>query len=165
LETARQLIQFSNLAESLAFFEETGKAGTAPPGERLKWVLAMSACNLNRTLKLEHIAARLSEDDRQDILDDYVMESLRHQNLQKFKDGAERMEKCGEILKAADELESFWYGAQDPNNPGPRYYCVKAVLEHLGSQGQFDLHDALFEFMYGQYRHFLLHFRPKNQDP
>lgn len=162
LETARRLIQSSNLEESLALFGEAGKSGTAPSGELLKWVLAMSGCNLSRTMKLEHIAAQLTEDDRQDILDDYIMESLRHQNLQKFKDGAELMEKCQEILKAADELEAFWYGnPRDPNNPGPRYYCVKAVLEHLGAEGQFDLHDALFEFMYGQYRHFLGHFRQK----
>ncbi len=166
LETARKLIQASNLEESLAVFGETRQNGTVPPEKLLKWVLAMSGCNLSRTMKLEHVAAQLTEEDRQDILDDYVMESLRHQNLQKFRDGAELMEKCEEILKAADELEAFWYGnPKDPNNPGPRYYCVKAVLEHLGAEGQFDLHDALFEFMYDQYRHFLGYFRQKPLEP
>ncbi|HVZ81134.1 MAG TPA: hypothetical protein VHE12_10140 [bacterium] len=160
LEVARELIGSSGLEESLSLFKTAGHGGTAPPEELLKWVLAMSACNLSRTLKLEHIQAQVQEEDRQDILDDYIVESLRRQDLQVFRDGAELMEKCQDILKAAEELESFWYGTpQDPGNPGPRYFCVKAVLEHLGAEDQLDLRDALFEFMYVQHSHFLAHFR------
>jgi hypothetical protein len=165
LETARQLILSSNLGESLDLFGPRDPGVTRGLPELLKWVLAMSACNLDRTMKLEGIAARMTEEERQDILDDYVMESLRRQKLQAFKDGGELMEKCQEVLEAAEQLGSFWYGTpQDPHNPGPRYYCVKAVLEHLGAQGRLNLHDALFEFMYVQYHHFLRHFQSQAGD-
>lgn len=166
LERAKKLIQAGSLEEHLDFFKKKGGSIKAPPSEILKWVLAMSACNLVRTMKVEFIAAKIPAEDQQDVIDDYVVESLRRQKLVKVKDGAEQMEMCQNILKATGELETFWLkGDDDPNSPGPRYYCVKEVLRRLGDEKNFDLHDALFEFMYLQYKQFLDYFRTFLQDP
>ena len=166
LERAKKLIQVTSLEENLAFFKAKQSAIKVPAREVLKWVLAMSACNLVRTMKVEFVAAKIPAEDQQDVIDDYVVESLRRQKLLKLKDGAEQMEMCQEILKATVELENFWLkGDDDPNSPGPRYYCVKEVLRRLGDEKNFDLHDALFEFMYLQYKHFLDYFRSFLQDP
>jgi hypothetical protein len=159
LEIAKKLIQTTGLEDSLAILKDKYHASALGPEELLKLVLALSTCNLVRTMKSEFIALEITDEDQQDIIDDYVVESLRRQTLVELKDGADRMEKCQSILDVARELQAFWNNADDPKGPGPRYYCVKEVLRRLGDSMNYDLHDSLFEFMYLQHKHYIDFFR------
>ena len=76
-----------------------------------------------------------------------------------LKDGADKMEKCHAILGVVGELQAFWNNMDDPKSPGPRYYCVKEVLRRLDDSMNYDLHDALFEFMYLQHKHYIYFFK------
>src|SRR5271156_283932 len=93
LEIAKRLIQNTGLEASLAILKEKYRASGVSPEEMLKLVLALSTCNLVRTMKSEFIAQEIAEEDQQDIIDDYVVESLRRQVLVELKDGADKMEK------------------------------------------------------------------------
>jgi hypothetical protein len=159
LEIAKKLIQNTGLEASLAILREKYHIRDVGPEEMLKLVLALSTCNLVRTMKSEFIAQEIPEEDQQDIIDDYVVESLRRQVLLELKDGADKMEKCEAVLGVAKELQAFWNNTDDPKGPGPRYYCVKEVLRRLGDTMNYDLHDALFEFMYLQHKHYIDFFR------
>ena len=159
MEIAKKLIRTTGLEDSLAILKEKYHTGAVGPEDLLKLVLALSTCNLVRTMKSEFIALEITDEDQQDIIDDYVVESLRRQILLPLKDGADRMEKCEAILGIARELQAFWNNTDDPKGPGPRYYCVKEVLRRLGDEMNYDLHDALFEFMYLQHKHYIDFFR------
>lgn len=165
LKIAKKLIQNTGLNESLAILKEKYRLRDAEPEEILKLVLALSACNLMRTMKSEFITREIPEEDQQDIVDDYVVESLRRQVLLELRDGVERMEKCEAILGIARELQAFWNNTDDPKGPGPRYYCVKEVLRRLNDVTNYDLHDALFEFMYLQHKHYIDFFRELLKTP
>ena len=159
LKIAKNLIQNTGLEASLAILKEKYHVRDVSPEKMLKLVLALSTCNLVRTMKSDFIAQEISEEDQQDIIDDYVVESLRRQVLLELKDGADKMEKCEAVLEVARELQAFWNNTDDPKGPGPRYYCVKEVLRRLDDTMNYDLHDALFEFMYLQHKHYIDFFR------
>jgi|SRR5581483_5664893 len=165
LEIARKLIHKTGLDESLAIFEGKNQSKEISPNDMLNWVLALSTCNLLQTMKVDFVGRELDPDDLQDIVDDYVVESLRRQNLLKLRDGAELMEKCEGILSSVGELEAHWASGEDPKGPGPRYYCVKDVLKRLGNTLNYDLHDALFEFMYLQHKYYIDFFRELLKPP
>ena len=164
---AKELIEKTGLQDSLILLESVKRSESVPPGDLLKLLLALSACNLVQTMKVEFIDQAILPDDQLDITDDYVTETLRRQNVLKMSDGAELMEKCVEILYLVGELEIFWRNDDDPKGPGPRYYCVKEVLRRLGNEENFPLRDSLFEFMYLQHKHFIDYFfhRLKPTDP
>jgi len=159
LEIARKLVQTTGLGESLDLLKEKNHSAGVEPGELLKQILGLSTCNLIHTMQADFIANEIVGEDRQDIIDDYVVESLRRQTLVALKDGAERMERCQEILTVADGLQVFWDGAEDVKGPGPRYFCVKEVLSRLGDASNYDLRDAFFEFTYLQHKYFIDFFR------
>lgn len=165
LEIAKKLVQNTGLGESLDLLKEKNHTAKVEAGELLKQVLGLSACNLVRTMKADFVSQELMGEDQQDIIDDYVAESLRRQNLVKLRDGADLMDRCQEILAVAEGLQVFWDNTEDPKGPGPRYFCVKEVLSRLGDDLNYDLRDAFFEFMYLQHKHFIDFFRSLLNSP
>ena len=155
---AKELIEKTGLQDSLILLEQVKRSNAIPPDDLLKLLLALSTCNLVQTMREEFIEKNLMPDDQLDIVDDYVAESLRRQNILKMSDGAELMERCVEILYIVGELEIFWRNDEDPKGPGPRYYCVKEILRRLSNEENFELRDSLFEFMYLQHKHFIDYF-------
>ncbi len=165
LDIARKLVQNTGLKESLDLLKEKNHASKVEPGELLGQVLGLSACNLVRTMKEDFISREIQGEDQQDIIDDYVVESLRRQGLVPLRDGAELMDRCQEILSVAEGLQAFWNDTPDPKAPGPRYFCVKEVLSRLGDPLNYDLRDAFFEFTYLQHKHFIDFFRALLKPP
>src|SRR5271154_3653594 len=96
LDIAKTLIKSSGLEESLSILKEKNHQGVVEPMALLEQVLALSACNLVQTMKEDFIVLEIMGEDQQDILDDYVIESLRRQKLLKLADGAALMGMCRE---------------------------------------------------------------------
>lgn len=158
LRIAKDLIEKTGLQDSLILLKSVKRAQVVPPAELLKLLVALSACNLVQTMQEENIEKNLMPEDQLDVVDDYVVETLRRQGIMVLEDGAQIMEKCVEILYIVGELEIFWRNDDDPKGPGPRYYCVKEVLRRLGNEENFPLRDSLFEFMYLQHKYFIDYF-------
>ena len=161
LEVARQIIQNTGLDENLGILKQKNHPVPAHPKEILKLVMALSACNLVQTMKADFIVEKIPEEEREAILRDYILESFRKQDLAPLSGKQEMEELRLAVMGIVGELERFWGGAEDPqgSGPGPRYYCVKEILARLGGGQNYDLHDALFELMYLQYKHYLAFFR------
>ncbi len=158
LKIAKNLIQVTGVQETLKLFQQKNISNVGM-GELLVQVLALNACNLVQTMKENFIDKEIDPEDQQDIADDYVVENLRMLGLINIRDGADLMDKCQDILGIAEKLRVYWTSEDDPKGPGPRYYCVKDVLRRLGNEKNLELHDALFEFMYTQHKHFIHYFR------
>lgn len=161
LVVARQIIKNTGLDENLGILKQKKHPASTPPREVLKLVMALSTCNLVQTLKADFIVQNLSGEEREAVTRDYILESFRNQELVRLE-GKEEIEGTREeVMKIVGELQRFWKDTEDPqgSGPGPRYYCVKEVLARLGGEVNYDLHDALFELMYLQYRHYLAFFR------
>lgn len=152
---AREIIKNTGLDENLGILRQKKHVHTSKPREMLKLVMSLSAVNLAQTLKSDFIVREIPEPARGAILREYVMQSLREQELLKLED-AEVELLCREVMVVVRELQAFWDEKEDPqgSGPGPRYFCVKEVLKRLGGEVNYDLHDALFELMYLQYRHY-----------
>jgi len=157
LKIAKNLIKVTGVQESIVLFQEKNLSNVGRE-ELFVQVLALNACNLFQTMKEDFIDKEIDAEDRQDIVDDYVVENLRLQNSIKLNDGAEIMEKCQVILGLSDKFRIHWMAEEDQNGPGPRYYCVKDILRKLGNEKNYELHDALFEFVYLQHKHFIHYF-------
>jgi hypothetical protein len=166
LDIAKKLIRNTGLEESLALLKQKNHSGAVEPEELLRLVLSLSACNLVRTMREDFVVQEIMGDDQQDIIDDYIVESIRKQKLVKLRDGAEIMERCEAVEAVAGELQRHWFDDDDPKGPGPRYYCVKDVLRRLGDETNHELQDSLFEFMYLQHKYFIDFFKDlfKSQD-
>jgi hypothetical protein len=158
LDIARQIIKNTGLDENLGILKQKRHAVPVPPKEILKMVMALSACNLVQTMKAEFITNKLSQETRDDITKDYIMESFRNQDLFRLEKGEMEGLRLG-VMEVVEKLQGFWGEAEDLSGPGPRYYCVKEVLSGLGGGQNYELHDALFELMYLQYRHYLKYFK------
>lgn len=161
LEIARKIIKNTGLDENLGIIQQKKHPVAAKPREFLKLVMALSTCNLVQTMKADFIIGDLKEGLRDEILLDYVKESLAKQDLIKLKGRAEVEEMRTAVMAVVNELQDFWKDGTDPqgSGPGPRYYCVKEVLKRIGGGPNLDLHDALFELMYLQHRHYINCFR------
>lgn len=158
---ARQIIKQSGLKENLKILEEKHHLVPQPPKDILRLILALSTCNLVQTMKTDFISQKLPQETRDDITRDYVLESFKNQDLAKLK-GNEEIEALRQgVMEVVVELQKFWSPSEDPQDsgPGPRYYCVKEILARLGGETNYEVHDALFELMYIQYRHYLDYFR------
>ena len=169
LKIAKNLIQVTGVQETLTLFCQK-KLSHMPPEEAMELILALDACNLTQTMREGFIDREIGPEDRQDIVEDFIVENIRRSNLFKARDGAERMEKCLEITGISEKLRAHWLGEEDHTGPGPRYYAVKDILRRLNSEDNHDLHDALFEFTQTQCQHFIQYFRslldaPGSTDP
>jgi hypothetical protein len=160
LDIARQIIKNTGLDENLGIIKQKNHAHSADSVELLKLVMALSTTNLVQTMKSDFIVQGLPEEIRNEIIREYIVESFRKQDLRKLK-GKELEEATRVVMELVRELNKFWDEAVDPQGtgPGPRYYCVKEVLKKLGGEINYDLHDALFELMYLQYRHYFRYFQ------
>jgi|ERR1035441_8210546 hypothetical protein len=158
LKIAKNLIKVTGFQESLALFQEKNLSSVGKD-ELLTQVLALNACNLLQTMKENFVDQEFDPEDRQDIVEDYVVENLRLQKWIVLNDGGVLMDKCQEILGISEKFRAHWMGEEDQTGPGPRYYCVKETLRKLGNEMNYALHDALFEFIYLQHKHFIHYFR------
>ncbi len=161
LVVARQIIKNTGLDENLGILKQKKHPFSAPPKDVLKLVMALSTCNLVQTLKADFVVQKLSEEERKAVTRDYILESFRNQDLIQLKGKDEIEGLREEVMKIVGDLQRFWKDTIDPqgSGPGPRYYCVKEVLSRLGGGTNYELHDALFELMYLQYKHYLAFFR------
>ena len=157
LRIARNLIQVTGLKESLAVFQKNNFSNISEV-EVLKLLLAVDACNLLQTMKEDFISREISEEDRQDAVDDYVVENLKGSAVIPCRDGAERMEQLDEILGVAAKFQENWT-REDTKDPGPRFYCVKELLRRLNCEDNTPIHDNLFEFVYQQHNRFIRYFK------
>jgi len=178
LKFAMQLIQVTRVQESMAVIREKNLSQIGPE-DLFKLTLALNACNLEQTMREDFIQKEIDPDDGQDIVDDYVVQNLRFQDWIPIRDGAERMEKCDEILETALKLGVHWDPSTVSKGADPRYLCVKDVLRRLGNEGNTALHHALLEFVNLHHKHFLHFFHvllepfqaearsvaPVNEDP
>jgi hypothetical protein len=158
LKIAKNLIKVTGVQNTLTLFYQKNLSNVAPE-DALKLILALNSCNLMQTMREDFINKEIDPEDRQDIVEDYVVENIRQLAVIQARDGAERMDKCMEIMDVSEKLRSHWMGEEDHTGPGPRYYAVKDVLRRLGNETNHDLHDALFEFVYTQHRHFIHYFK------
>ena len=160
LEVAREIIKNTGLDENLGILKQKKYEVPTPAKDVLKLVMALSTCNLVQAMKADFIIREITEEERGAITREYVLESFRKQDLIPLS-GKEEMEEVRQgVMAIVTELQEFWVGTEDPpgSGPGPRYYCVKEILGRLGGQQNYELHDALFELMYLQYKHYLSFF-------
>ncbi len=160
LEIARGIIKNTGLDENLGILKRKKQPISIESKEFLKLVMSLCACNLVQTMKADFIAEEINGQNSDDIIKDYILESFRTQDLVKLNK-SEAEEKRLAVMAIVRELEGFWDEKEDPHGsgPGPRYYCVKEILKRMGVQPNYDLHDALFELMYLQYKHYIKFFR------
>ena len=142
LQIAKNLIKVTGVKESLALFEQNNLSNVGKE-ELLTQILALNSCNLLQTMKEDFINNEINPEDRQDVVDDYVVENLRNQSWVILKDGADLMDKCQEILGISEKFLVHWESVEDPTGPGPRFHCVKELLRKLGNEMNQELHDAL----------------------
>jgi len=160
LEIARQIIKNTGLDENLGIIKQKKHVHQAEPARLLELVLSLSTVNLVETLKSDFVMEKIPKEIQTAIVRDYITESLRQQDLMKLK--REQIDTIkGGVLVQVEEMGKFWNESDDPqgSGPGPRYYCVKEVLKGLGGEENYALHDALFELMYLQYRHYYRYFQ------
>src|SRR5689334_3019306 len=86
LAIARQVIQNTGLDENLGILRQKKHNHSSKPQEVLKLILSLSTVNLAQTMKSDFIVKELSEKLRAEILQEYVCESLRQQELMKLKE-------------------------------------------------------------------------------
>lgn len=165
-EIAQGLIKNTGLDENLGILKQKNFSAGTGSAQYLELVMVLSACNLVQTMKADFIQGEFEPEVREDITREYILESLRRQDMVPLQ-GEKHLEiiRLG-VMGVVAELQVFWKEEEsDGSGPGPRYYCVKEVLRKLGGAVNFDLHDALFELMYLQHRHYLSFFREYMKKP
>ena len=158
LKIAKNLIKVTGAQEELNLFVKMN-LNTVDHQVLFTQLLALNACNLLQTMKEDFIATEIDAEDGQDIVDDYVVETLRHQHTLPIKDGAELMEKCQEIEGIAQKFRIHWLGEGEHNGPEPRYFCVMDILRKFGNEKNHYLQDALYDFITKQHDHFVHYFQ------
>jgi len=157
LKIAKNLIKVTGVQEGFNLFLKKNLS-TVNKQELFIRMLALNATNLFQTIKEDFISNEIDTEDGQDIVDDYVVENLRHQEWIPIRDGAELMEKCQEVEGIAQKFRIHWMGEGNQNGPEPRYYCVMDILRRFGNDKNHDLQDALYEFITLQHKHFTRYF-------
>jgi hypothetical protein len=97
-----------------------------------------------------------------DIVRNYVLESYHQQDLLSVGSKKETEALRLDAMEVVPRLQGFWTEDEDPqgSGPGPRYYCVKEILKRLGGgKPDHNRHEAFFELMYLQHKHYLIFFR------
>ena len=159
LKIAKNLIQVTGVQDSFRMIQSKNLSAVGG-AELLEQVLALNGCNLFQTMKEDFIDRQIDPEDRQDIVDDYIVENLRLQKAIPYRDGAELMDLCLAVQELAEKYKAHWTEEREEvGGPGPRYYCVKDLLRRLGNEKNYELHDSLFEFIYLQHKHFIHYFK------
>ena len=158
LKIAKNLIKVTGVQEGLGLFLKMNLSNVNPQ-ELYIQMLSLNATNLLQTMKEDFIRKEIDSEDCQDIVDDYVVENLRHQKFIFVRDGAELMDKCQEIEGIAQKFRIHWMGEGEQTGPEPRYFCVMDVLRKLGNEKNHYLQDALYDFINHQHQHFTRYFQ------
>jgi hypothetical protein len=157
LKIAKNLIKVTGVKDGLKLFLSMNLSNVNKT-ELYIQMLALNATNLLQTMKEDFISKEIDSEDSQDIVDDYVIENLRHQEFIPIRDGAELMDKCQEIEGYAQKFRIHWLGEGEQTGPEPRYFCVMDVLRKLGNEKNHFLQDTLFDFVTLQHQHFTHYF-------
>src|SRR5581483_8170793 len=107
LKIAKNLIKVTGVQESIVLFQEKNLSNVGRQ-ELHRQVLALNACNLFQTMKEDFIDREIDAEDRQDIVDDYVVENLRLQKAIPYQDGAQLMDLCLEVQTLAERYRIHW---------------------------------------------------------
>src|SRR5262249_32682374 len=130
LKIARNLIQVTGTQEIWTTLRQQSTS-KAPPRKLWREVLGLSVCNLAQTLLEGNFDREFDPEDRQDILEDFVMEILREEKWVPSKDGAERMDICMEVLEVAERLKIHFSRTRVAQGLKPRPEAVKDLLFSL----------------------------------
>jgi hypothetical protein len=164
LDIAKQVIKNTGLDENLGILKQKNHVHRTEPFQYLKLIMALSTTNLVQTLKTDFIVKEIPQATLEEVVRHYVEESLKQQALLKLKK-PEMEDMLRGVMAVVADLDRFWTDREDIGGPGPRYFCVKEVLKRMGGAENFPLHDALFELMYLQYRHYLKYFQQLLSQP
>ena len=161
LRIAQRIVENTGLDGNIGIFKEQKYTGPAETGELLKLVMALSACNLVQTMKADFIVRGFSQESLGEITRDFVLESLRKQKLVPLEGKKAAGEMRLAIMKVVDELQEIWEKEEEKQGAGsgPRYYCVKEVLQRLGGKVNYGLHDALFALMCFRHQYYIRYFK------
>ena len=153
LKIARDLIRTTGIGEYWGPLLEKSK-WHGGKGKLLTEILGLNACNLAQTMKETSVDKEIDAEDRQDLLDDYIMENLRLQNWVALRDGSERMGKWQEILVVWERLRPHFNRTREAQGFKPRLEAVRDVMRHLGTGANVPFEEALLEFVESQHRLF-----------
>jgi hypothetical protein len=158
LKIVRNLIQATGMRECWApFLEKSG--GNVDKEKLLKEILGLNACNLSQSMKETSVDREIDAEDRQDLLDDYIVENLRLQDWITLRDGADRMAKCQEIEGVWERLRPHFNRTREAQGFKPRLEAVRDVMRHLGTGIPEPFEEALLEFVESQHRLFTGYFQ------
>jgi hypothetical protein len=161
LRIAQRIVENTGLDGNLGIFTEQKYTGPAETAELLKLVMALSACNLVQSMKADFIVKGFSQESLGEITRDFVLESLREQKLVPLEGKKAAGEMRLEIMKVVGELQEIWKKEEEGQGAGsgPRYYCVKEVLQRLGGKVNYGLQDALFALMCFRHQYYIRYFK------
>lgn len=155
---AKNLIQVTGTQEIWTILRRQSTA-KAPPRHLWKEVLGLNVCNLDQTMSEESADRELDPEDRQDILEDFVMEILRTEKWVQTKDGAERMELCMEVLEVAERLKVHFNRTRVAQGLKARPEAVRDLLSSLGLETEIGLQKTLLGLVEIQHQRFTDYFR------
>lgn len=158
LTIARNLIRVTGTPEIWATLrqESTSKA---PPRNLWREVLGLNVCNLAQTMAEGSVDRELDPEDRQDVLEDFVMEILRSEKWVPTQDGAERMELCMEVLAVAERLKPHFSRTRIAQGLRPRQEAVRDLLFSLGMEKESGLQKTLTALIDTQHQRFVGYFK------
>jgi hypothetical protein len=161
LDIARKLVKVTGIQETIEILQKIKNPDPSRTGEYFKLVLALSDCNLVQTLKEDIIASEFEREFLDSVIRDYVFECIRVLATVRMSDDQEVETFRTAVQGISKDLQEFWKDEEElrSGGPGPRYYCVKEVLKRLNDEGDFDVHDALFEHMYLEHKNIIDLFR------
>lgn len=148
---ARKIVVTAGAEEILRLLKDRRDSAGLNPVQGLKYALALGACNLGQTLRMESLSRKLSPDFQKELLRDYVTESAKFQSLVKLGKREETEEMSAGVMGLTEEILALCHEEEDPAGPGPRYQSVKEILHRLGAGDDYALHDGLFELMNRQH--------------
>jgi hypothetical protein len=155
---AKNLIQVTGTQEIWTILRRQSTA-KAPPRHLWKEILGLNVCNLAQTMLEESADRELDPEDRQDILEDFVMEILRTEKWVPTKDGAERMELCMEVLEVAERLKVHFNRTRVAQGLKARPEAVRDLLNSLGLETEMGLQKTLLGLVETQHQRFTDYFK------
>ena len=158
LKIAKDIIRATGIRECWGPFLEKSQ-GTIEKRKLLREILGLNVCNLAQAMKETSVEREIDAEDRQDLLDDYIVENLRLQDWITFVDGAERMGTCQEIEAVWERLRPHFSRTREAQGFKPTLEAVRDVMRHLGADDNKPLQAVLLEFFENQHRIFTGYFR------